>query len=621
MGLAWHQGCSIVNKMNKTIKFCLVALALAGCAHEPPFAPSQGHIDSTQQTKPVAAPGNIPKPVKNNAFLPPPKPKVKEQTYSVVVNDVPVREILFALARESKLNIDISPEVQGSVTMNAVDQSLPAILERLSKQIDMIYKIEDGVLSVTQDKPVLRTYQINYVNMDRDTKGSIGVSQQIASAGAAGSGGPQTGAASVSVGGGSNTSMTTVDSISKNHFWDTLIQNIRDILAESDKAVLVSRMQTDSRMQASYDAQNNVSASGTGNATVGGKVGVAGSGDQNIQGSTFGNAEQAKQNKREEYKMLYAAAIIANRETGVLSIRATQRQHESIQEFIDKVQSSAKRQVLIEATIVEITLNDKFQAGIDWSRLGSDGTLKGFTFKQDLLGTALTAAPRFVVGYNNTRSPLGDLAASIRMLENFGNTKVLSSPKMMVLNSQTAVLKVVDNLVYFTVDASTTSNQTNSTVTFTTTPHTLPVGVWMSVTPQINENGAVTLNVRPTISRVSGSVVDPNPNIKIESKIPTVQVREMESVLQINSGNTVVLGGLMQDEVTRSNNNVPVASKIPLFGKLFQSKDDSTKKTELVIFLRPTVISNASLESEELKAFKQYLPDQLPVTAIDESAH
>lgn len=620
--------CLSIANMNKKSLLWLLPVLVAGCAHQPPFTPSQGHIDSNQAEKAAIAPGNIPKPVKSAAYLPPPKPKAKEQTYSVVVNDVPVREILFALARESKLNVDIHPGIVGNVTLNAVDQTLPAILERISKQIDMIYKFEGGVVTISPDKPVLKTYQINYVNMNRDTKGSVGVSQEIASAGVS-----ETGSASSSskTESGANMSMTTVETISKNQFWDTLIQNIKDILAESDKEVLVNRLGSDARLQAQYDAVGRgtgslavntpgapAPASQGGQGVPGQPGGVAGTGNQSVQG----NANESAESNLKSYKTLFAASVIANRETGVLSIRATERQHEKIRDFVDMVQASAKRQVLIEATIVEITLNDKFQAGIDWSRLGSDGTLKGFTFKQELLGTALTAAPRFVLGYNNTKSPLGDLAASIRLLNTFGNTKVLSSPKLMVMNSQTAILKVVDNLVYFTARSQISQGSAGSSTvtTTTTTPHTVPIGVWMSVTPQINENGIVTLNVRPTISRISGSVRDPNPNLVVESNIPQVQIREMESLLQVSSGNTVILGGLMQDDISKTDDTVPGISKIPLLGKLFGAKNDRATKTELVIFLKPTVVTNASIDGD-FKAFKQFLPDQLPAVTTDESVN
>jgi general secretion pathway protein D len=209
------------------------------------------------------------------------------------------------------------------------------------------------------------------------------------------------------------------------------------------------------------------------------------------------------------------------------------------------------------------------------------------------------------------------------MLQTFGNTKVLSSPKLMVLNSQTAILKVVDNLVYFTIEANTTAGTSVSPAitTFTTTPHTIPVGVWMSVTPQINENSAVTLNVRPTIARQIGAgIQDPNPSLTTttitgittttKSVIPQIQVREMESMLQVNSGNTVILGGLMQDDISNTTNGIPGAMNMPVVGNAFKAKNESARKTELVIFLRPTVITSASLESDELSSYKQYLPAQ-----------
>ena len=160
----------------------------------------------------------------------------------------------------------------------------------------------------------------------------------------------------------------------------------------------------------------------------------------------------------------------------------------------------------------------------------------------------------------------------------------------------------------------------------TTTPNTVPVGVVMSVTPQINDNGAVNINIRPTISRVLRYVEDPNPQLmvgttRIISEIPQIQVREFESMLRINSGNTAVLGGLMQDNIQQATDKVPGISKVPLVGKLFTARSNFNVKTELVIFLRPVVIQNASLESEELSGYKQYLPAQQLQRLIDESVN
>ncbi|HNV88908.1 MAG TPA: pilus (MSHA type) biogenesis protein MshL [Methylotenera sp.] len=609
----------------------VVGLILVSCAHQSKVTPSTGHIDGKADTQSApqdnAAAAPIPKLVKSSPQLPPPKATTKAQTYSVVVNEVPVKEILFALARESKINIDIHPAIRGRATLNAVDQTLPAILERLAKQVDLTYRMDGNVLHITPDQPVLRTYKVDYVNINRDTEGFIGADGQISSS-AQTSGG--TGSSTTTSGNGANnSSRTLVSSKAKNHLWESLIQNIKDLLAETDKEVIVTRFGTLGEKDA--------------------KTAKSGPDENNAQADNNKAETEQRNEQRSEYKTLFAANVIANPETGVISVRATNKQHEKVQEFIDKVLHDAKKQVLVEATIVEVVLKDSFQAGIDWSRLNNSSTNSGFVFGQRLgsknfninnnviqstensnaLGIGTDAG--IVFGYLNPVSRIGNIAASINLLKQFGDTKVLSSPKLMVLNNQTAVLKVVDNLVYFTVQAqqATVGGTVGGTLaTFTTTPNTVPVGIVMSVTPQINDTGSVGINVRPSITRVIDSVQDPNPNLRtgqfntgtpIKSEIPIIQVREMESMLQINSGSTAVLGGLMQDEIVRNTDKVPGLSNVPGVGNLFKGKNDATRKTELVIFLRPTVISNASLESDELQRYKQYLPAQQLQNVLEEA--
>ena len=181
----------MANNHRITLLLCVV-ITLVSCAHESKIQPSKGHIDgqneATQKSvvasKPnagTATAASIPKPVTNNTYLPPPKAKAKEPVYSIVVYDTPVKEVLFAIARDSKFNVDIHPSIKGNVTLNAVDQTLPAILERISKQVDLTYKIQNNVLTITPDQPVLRTYKVDYVNMSRDTTGFIGADGQISS--------------------------------------------------------------------------------------------------------------------------------------------------------------------------------------------------------------------------------------------------------------------------------------------------------------------------------------------------------------------------------------------------------------------------------------------------------
>src|SRR6185436_9487444 len=312
--------------------------------------------------------------------------------------------------------------------------------------------------------------------------------------------------------------------------------------------------------------------------------------------------------------------IVVNPVTGTVSVLGTEKQQALIQQYLDSATASSQRQVLIEVTIAEVELSNNYQAGVDWSRLATS-IGNGMSFTQQLLGAPPTGAPNgLTVGYTNPNSSVGNVSATVRLLEQFGNTRILSSPKLMALNNQAALLKVVNNVVYFFIEAQTNTNQTVSTTTFTSTAKTVPVGLIMSVLPQITEHGTVNLTVRPTISRVTRFVSDPNPSLQVDSKgvqltnpianlVPEILTREMESVLQANSGQTIILGGLMQDSVRRDRDAVPGLGKLPSpVGDIFSFRDEAVLKTELIIFIKPTVISNPSLDSDELKFFRRFLP-------------
>ena len=145
----------------------------------------------------------------------------------------------------------------------------------------------------------------------------------------------------------------------------------------------------------------------------------------------------------------------------------------------------------------------------------------------------------------------------------------------------------------------------------------------MSVTPFINEHEAVTLNIRPTISRVIDRVIDPNPafkNADVISSVPVIQVREIESILTINSGDTAVIGGLMQDTVNDKKRGVPFLSSLPFIGSLFRYEDDLREKSELIIFIRPVVIHHASLNGD-MAEYQKFLREPADVRAKDTQAN
>jgi general secretion pathway protein D len=597
----------------------LMSVALGGCYKRAVLQQSEGHI-ATPAT--AAVPENVPPPVRTSAFVPEPKPAPKVPTYTVVVNEVPVKELLQALARDTKQNIDIHPGLQGLVSLNAINETLPAILDRVSKQVNMRYRVEGNIILVAPDVPYMKTYKVNYVNMTRESTSTIGVSGQISgTAAAGGASGPTAGASGSTQ---ANASNTVVKTVSNNNFWDSLRDNIRAILVSTRNQALTSEQRAEraeSQRAAREERLQQAEA-----------VARAGQAAPQLFQNVFGGQSQALPvagDVRDD--------IVVNPVAGTISVFATEKQHALIQQLIDSVSSASQRQVLIEATIAEVTLSDAYQAGVDWSRLAISG---GINLTQTL-STGIPSSPpfspagnSFSISYINPTSAIGNIASTIKLLNQFGRTKVLSSPKLMALNNQTALLKVVDNIVYFHIQAQPaillSGTSGGSQTTFTTTAETVPVGVVMSVTPQINENGQITLTVRPTISRVLSFVNDPNPALAnpcgipvpitgcnipaITSPVPQIQTREMESVLQLVSGQTAILGGLMQDNVQYNRQAVPGAgdpANTGFLSEIFGFRDDRITKSELIIFLRPIVVASPSVENGDLKYFQSFLPRQV----------
>lgn len=571
--------------MKRLLFIPALTLALSACSNAPIQPPSGSHLNA-QKVGPVAA--AIPAPVQQVATLPKPRAAAKVETYSVVVNNVRVQELLFALARDAKLNVDIHPGIDGLVTLNAIDQTLQQLLTRIAKQVDVRWELDGQNLAVMPDSPFLRTYKVDYVNMSRDTNSTVTVSSQIAAQTASGG----------TAGSANNNSVTTIKNEAQNHFWKTLAANIKDILREEDKTL----WETKCEQQTAAELRTTGASSGTraSNAAIpsGGPAVIAtGPGAESNQAVRSDSGSEQKQCGKFQEK----ASVIVNPETGIVSVRASSRQHEKIQHFLDEVIASARRQVLIEATVAEVTLSNEYQQGINWSRVGSNLAVTGLSFAQGGFNPASSTWPAgvglFTLAAKKTTSSGGTFDATLKLLEDYGNVKVLSSPKLSVLNNQTAMLRVVTNDVYFTVKADVAPGVSGGAPVkaVTTTPQTVAVGLVMAVTPQISDNDTITLNVRPSITSIVDRRDDPNPELTVSSKIPVIRTREMESILRIDSGNIAVMGGLMEDKLDNADQGVPVISSIPVLGNLFQNRNDKRSKTELVIFLRPIVIKNASI--------------------------
>lgn len=518
-----------------------LALPLAACGTSlPDRADDNRHIQAPQS----AVADDIPEVVRPMPLLPQPQAQAAPELFTVVVQDVPVRQLLFAMARDAGINIDVHPNVVGEVSINAVDKTLPQIIERISRQVDFRWRVEsDNTLIVEPDAPFQRTYRIDYVNVTRDANTELSVSNSLSPVGGASGGGD----------GGINNSTASLTQSSANNFWVTLTNNIRGLLGEDSGAA----------------------------------------GDLAAAGASAGSA------------------VIANAESGLITVNATSRQHRDVAAFIDNVLSRSLAQVMIEATVVEVSLNDNYQSGVDWATISRNSGQ--IDFLQSITGANLNNAPASVMTIDRTGGP-DAIAAAIRMLSEFGELRVLSSPKIMALNNQAAMLRVVDNRVYFTIEVQAGTPATfagpGTPAVYTSTVHTVPVGFVMSVTPQISDNDQVTLNVRPTISRIVRFVNDPSPAFAeygIINAIPEIQIREIESILKVYSGQVAVLGGLMQDTLENSTTGLPIASRIPGIRNLFSYRDDTARKTELIVFIRPVVVRQPSLDAD-LEQYREFLP-------------
>lgn len=534
-------------------------------------------------------------------------PLPEDDLYTVTAQDLPVRQLLTALARDAKVDIDIHPGITGNITLNAVNQPLERILARIARQIDMRFEIEGNALAILPDSPFLRHYKVDYVNVARQTNGTISTNTQISTQSPGGLA-PAAGNPGTSAG---NTSNTRIEHSSKNQFWESLEKNIKDILRETDKILPDGSSETTIEENASRNASGPAAA-----ATLANPLASAAGNRKStrpVPGAILPNAVSSAQSAGtsviRHHTFREAASVIVHAETGIVTVRATQRQHEKIQEFIDRVANAAKRQVLIEATIVEVALKDGYQQGINWSQLIRAGSF-GF------IGNSLTSGASNLKYTRSDNNP----SAFITLLDTFGSTKVLSSPRVSVLNNQTALLKVVENYVYFSVKADTLATaNVGTTTTYTTTPQSVSVGLVLSVTPQVGNAEMVTLNVRPTISSIAREIQDPNPELiknSISNWVPVIRTREIESVMRIRSGEIAVLGGLMEEKIDRQTQRVPALGQIPLLGEIVTNRNNNAQKTELVIFLRPLIIKDASIDGDQ-RHLREFLPGK-PLLRQDE---
>jgi MSHA biogenesis protein MshL len=298
--------------------------------------------------------------------------------------------------------------------------------------------------------------------------------------------------------------------------------------------------------------------------------------------------------------------VIINPQTGLVAIKAQSKDHAAIAAFLDNMQSSLGKQVVIEAKILEVELNQSFQSGINWDVVGKPN---GKDISAKLEGQAVNGGD--INGLFKINLALGDFTSIISLLETQGDVRVLSSPRISTVNNQKAVIKVgqdeffVTNISQSTTTSSTTA-ETNNSPEVELTPFFS--GIALDVTPQISDGNEVILHVHPTVSEVSEKtkVIDLGEDNVLSLPLAVSSIRETDSIVKAENNQVIILGGLLQSTEEKQNANIPWIDKIPLIGRLFNQHNFIGKKSELVILLKPQIV-NQFTWSALLKDSKTYL--------------
>lgn len=557
---------------------------------------------------------------------------------SVSVNQsVPVRDILYELAEQADYDIELDPNIRGSIIFSARNKPFDVVIERISKIAGLRYKFQDDYLRVELDTPYNKTYKVDYLSFIRENSGSVSTNVSVVTGEGADTG-------------SSYSASTTSDS----DFWGEMEGNLTQILGGGTTGAL--RTRRDPRITA-VEQNPEVAAVAPTTTPAEGAAGAAGQAapaGQNVQvqppeavlrvESLPVEGEEEEQAGASGQADPNAATFSINKQAGMINVYASEKEHAEVEKYLKLLRRAVTSQVLIEAKIFEVNLFDEYVTGIDWRAIGTadnKGLLSFITtpgatalnalattggssgLAGGLSGASLATTSGVAIGYAGH-----DLQALIRAISGFGTVRALASPRLTALNNQSAVLNVATNRVFFEVDVDSTDTDDDGdidTVEVDTTVNSVPEGVLVNVQPSINlDNGTISMSVRPTITRIVNEIADPGvafvassvPGASaLSSLVPEVNVQEIDTVVNVRSGQPIVMGGLLQDRSVNIQEGVPVLGEMPIIGNAFRKKDDSITKTELVIFLKATIIEapEDTIDDVDRDMYRAFSGDRHPL--------
>ncbi len=435
----------------------------------------------------------------------------------------PLPAALRALGRATQTTILAEPDVTGDVTVEVQAGSLRSALTALTGPTGFFFEEESGAIVVRRRKTVL--YAIDYPQLTRSGSGS----------------------ASITLGGTGGNNNTV------NGTTQTAAQNL---------------------IAANQSSTNNTGADAT-------QVSIS---QENP--NTFWSGLES-----ELRAMLHEGdTLVLNRFSGVAQITAPLARHEVIRSFIALVNQRISRQVEIEARLVEVTLRDEQKLGVDWEQAVT--TAGGFSVGGSAplnvpgVGGALLSADTFTANLG-----FGKATAVIQALKQQGEVNTVAQPRLRALNNQTAFIKVGEDRPFFRLQQSTTYQQTGTTVPYNQTQETfsvstITIGTILAVTPQIDNDGVITLDVLPAITRLQAIVTSPDG----KQTAPVTEVKQASTIVRLHDGETAVIGGLIAEDRGSTTRAIPVLGAVPVLGQAFRTKASLKNRTELVIFLTPHLV-------------------------------
>lgn len=311
----------------------------------------------------------------------------------------------------------------------------------------------------------------------------------------------------------------------------------------------------------------------------------------------YAKAKEVEANLTSRLDAKGIGSIKADERSNQVIITTLPKRMDEIEKIIAELDKKT-RQVLIEAKIVKVTLNSDFDMGIEWERLFSDDYLHGLALAGTFpVASSISSFGKLTIGTLAT----DDYTATFELLKTVGETKLLSSPRIAAVNNEEAKILVGTREAYITktVTQGEGTTTTASSVTF------LDVGVQLYVTPTINEDGFVTMKIRPEVSSVARILTTSDGD-----EIPIVDTTTAETTVMVKDGHTIIIGGLIKDETVRTTKKIPILGDIPLLGMVFRQIDEDKEKTELVVFLTPHIITGdkdmPDWEEKEIKGLRGY---------------